>query len=215
MSDPVEQAPESPPTISAADLRAHHLPVQMLGGYSREATDELLARAARALDASDSTRGQIAQPDEHAVGEALITAHRVADGVRAHAQEEADALLAEARSEAEKLVRGAERRAGELRAESERIEEALTRAREEANRAKTEIVEVRGEAERVRAVIDDFRTRWSNLITDALSQFELHFPVSEPLNDTGDGFARDLRDRLVAARGTDGQQTAEPGSGGG
>jgi chromosome segregation ATPase len=207
MSDPAEQAPESPPAVSAAELRNHRLPGQRLGGYSRQATDELLARAARALEASSTTGhaqiAQVEQPNEHAVGEALITAHRVADGVRAQAKEEADTLLAAARSEAEELVREAERRAGELRAESARIEEALGRAREEANLAETAIAALRGEAERVRSVIDDFRTQWWNLITDAHSQLELRLPGSELPDDGGDGFARDLRDRLVAARASD------------
>jgi len=234
MSEPSTQSPEAGSEVSAAELRKHELPVQHFGGYSREATEHLLARAAKALEASNSSlHSRIArleadleaahqqvseqvmrgQPDEQAVGEALVTAHRVAEGVRAQAREEADALLAAARSEADELVQAAERRAGELRAESARIEEALGRAREEARTAEGAIAELRGEAERVRAVIEDFRTRWWTLISDSLAQLELRFPVSQGQDDGSGGFARDLRDRLVAARASDEPQGAETGSG--
>lgn len=210
MSDTSEQAPLSSSAVSAAELRNHDLPGQHLGGYSREATDQLLDRAARALEAAQqqvSERVSRQQPDEHAIGEALVTAHRVADSLRTEAEQEADALLAAARTEAEKLVQQAEHRTDELRAESTKIEDALHRAREEAGAAESYIVELQGEAERIRAVIDNFRTQWWNLITDALRQLEVRLPGAERPEDESNDFARDLRDRLNESRTNEDRQS--------
>jgi cell division septum initiation protein DivIVA len=224
MSDTSPHAFGSSFTVTPAQLRNHDLPVHHFGGYAREATDELLQHAAAALETAESrARAEIlrlkadlqdahqqlsdgagrSQYEERAVGEAIVTAHRVAEALRAEAKQEADALLASAHAQAAELLQQAEHRASELRAESARVEDSLARARGEAGSAEREIADLRGEAQRVRAVIDDFRAQWWNLISESLRQLELHFPDGERSHEGTETFARDLRDRLVEARASE------------
>jgi chromosome segregation ATPase len=112
-----------------------------------------------------------------------VTAHRVAESV-----------VAEARAEAQAVLQGAEHRADELRREQAEVENALSRAREEAQVAEREIAELHHEARRVRSVIDEFRTQWSNLVSGALTQLELRISGTD---HTAASLERDLRDRLV------------------
>jgi cell division septum initiation protein DivIVA len=230
MSDTSSQATGSPFALTPAQLRNHGLPGHHFGGYDRDATNELLDRAAAALETAESRlraqivnlqadleqarkqlseRGGKNEYDEQAVGMALVTAHRVAETLRTEAKQEADALLASAHTRADELLQQAEYRASELRSESARVEDSLARARAEAGSAEHEIADLRAEAQRVRAVIEDFRVKWWNLISESLRQLELHFPDGDHAHEGTETFARDLRERLVEARAIEQNQTVE------
>jgi hypothetical protein len=171
--------------VTPAELRAADLPPQHFGGYSKEATDELLRRAAATLErAGRASVGEA--PNERAVGEALVTAHRAAE-----------AVVGEARAKAQAIVQDAERRADELRAEQAEVEDMLARARDEAQVAQREITDLHNEARRVRSVIDEFRGQWSNLVSGALDQLDRRISGADQSVDAAASLERDLRDRLV------------------
>jgi hypothetical protein len=185
--------PHEPDTaVTTAELRSPDLPYQYFGGYSRGATDDLLSRAAATLERL--TEDPL--PDEQTVGEALVTAHRAADSVRAEARDEAAALIAAAQTHADEIIKAAERRADELRAEQAAVESDLSRAREEAQAAERVIAEMHGEARRVRLVIDDFRSQWSNVVGGALKQLEVRISGrDQPADDAS--VEPVLRERLA------------------
>jgi cell division septum initiation protein DivIVA len=197
MGDGAEQRFEADGAVTPAELRTPDLPLQRFGGYSRTATDRLLNRAATTLEqlAERVTAGP--PPDEQSVGEALVTAHRVAEAVRTEARAEAEALIAAARTQAQEIVQEAVRRADDLRVEHAQTENALAQARQQAQVAEREITELHDEARRVRSVIDEFRTQWSNLISGALRQLELRMSGADQADDGAGSLERDLRERLV------------------
>jgi hypothetical protein len=197
VGDEAEQRPGADGAVTAAELRSPGLPLQRFGGYSRGATDRLLGRAATTLERLVERVTAGPPPDEQSVGEALVTAHRVAEAVRSQASAEADALVAAARTQAQEIVQEAERRADDLRVEQAQIENALAQARQQAQAAEGEIAELHDEARRVRSVIDEFRTQWSNLITGALRQLELRMSGADRADDGAGSLERELRERLV------------------
>jgi cell division septum initiation protein DivIVA len=170
--------------VTPAELRVPDLPLQHFGGYSKEATDDLLRRAAAALERAG--RGPGEAPNERTVGEALVTAHRAAETV-----------VTEARAKAQTIVHEAERRADELRGEQAEVQDMLARARDEAQVAQREIADLHNEARRVRSVIDEFRSQWSNLVSGALEQLERRISGADQSVDAAASLERDLHDRLV------------------
>jgi DivIVA protein len=212
------QTPDADVAVTPAELRAPNLTLQPLGGYSRAETNRLLDRAAKSLEeSSSSTQTQISSLQaaldlanrrlaeeasrepasvEQAVGEVLVTAHRAAEVVRIEAKQEADALLVAARAEAQELLAEAKRQTEELEAANARVEDTLVKAQEEARAsredAQREIAELHAEAHRVRLVIDEFRSEWWTLISDALRKLELRFPNADASADTAESLPRTL-----------------------
>src|SRR5205807_5394639 len=180
------EIPDTQFDVTPRELRGAKLPLQPFGGYSRADTDQLLERAAGALEeknsslqkqvsdlqmALDEARRMLAyqasrEPSsvEQAVGDVLVTAHHAAEVLRNEANEEADNLLAEARQQARTIVAEAERQLQEVDA-----------AKVQAERA---VAKLHAKARRVHLVIDEFRTEWWNLISEALKQLELRVPTA-------------------------------------
>lgn len=116
------------------DLVNAQLPVG-LRGYKQEEVDALLDKAAHALEdlstENDELRGQIARlrseldalrQEERLVKEAILSAQRAADGLRADAQREADLIREEARQQARAERSQAQHDAENLRDEVERLQ---------------------------------------------------------------------------------------------
>ena len=210
------EIPDTQFDVTPRELRGAKLPLQPFGGYSRADTDQLLERAAGALEeknsslqkqvsdlqmALDEARRMLAHQAsrepasvEQAVGEVLVTAHHAAevlrDEARNEANEEADNLLAEARQQARTIVAEAEMQLSEIDA-----------AKVQGERA---VAELHAEARRVHLVIDEFRTEWWNLISEALKQLELRVPTAgAPVEET-EILHDDLRPRLAETQGEDG-----------
>jgi cell division septum initiation protein DivIVA len=179
------------------------MPYQLFGGYSREETDRLLARAAEAYEdrisrlqaevhkleeALAKANERLARETdvEQQVGEVMVTAHRAVEAVKLEAKRHAEELLSGARFEARTILDEAERHARDLEASRALAETAIASAHEEARA--------------IHDAIDTFRHQWWNLTTEALKQIEQHVPGTAP---AGEGLALhdDLRDRLTAAHG--------------
>ena len=212
--------------VTPNELRTPHLPLQPIGGYSREETEQLLDRAARTLEertstlsaqvsdlqaALDEARQRLSEASrrepqsvEQAVGEVLVTAHRAAELVRNEAEQEIDALLGEARAQAQNIVEEAERQAVELNEANARAEEARAKAEEEVRTlraaAEQDIAALHAEARRVRQVIDEFRNQWWELISDALRQLELGVQSADEPVQGNERLHDDLRSRLAERR---------------
>lgn len=152
------------PRLSEADLVAQlaaleipTLPRQLFGGYSREATNALLARAATAIQALRAQADDVeseppdplsAESTRDAVGNALITAHQAAERVRDEAHRDADALRETAKAEAARIT------------EEARVESATAQA---------ELVSLRAELAQLRGLADEFETRW-HVVTESVRQ---------------------------------------------
>jgi cell division septum initiation protein DivIVA len=122
--------PDAPSLTTAEHLRHLSIPHQM-GGYSRDAVDELLDRAAQTIEKLlgevHAQKDEIAQlsssraefeeklelagrrSPEEIVGDVLMTAHRAADGVLEKAQQDAAWAAAEARRETLPVLADAQR----------------------------------------------------------------------------------------------------------
>jgi cell division septum initiation protein DivIVA len=206
-------------------LRDPDLPFQAIGGYSRAETNELLARAADALEETDanlrrqiseltttleSLREQLAEDShkspsmEQAVGEVMVTAHRAVEAIWREVDEEAKGVLADARAQARTLLEGAERQAKEVDAARAQAEEDLAKTRDDARRlsedAESKVAALEAEARRVHQVIDEFRYSWWNLISEALKQLELRVPSADATAGATEALHDALRDQLGEAR---------------
>ena len=140
--------PPVPGAVSPGQLRSPDLPVQLLRGYEREATDRLIERAAKTIEGLGSVvtrlraeveelktardeaqrkfEGALDATGVHkAVGEVLVTAHRAAETLREEAEQKVQQTVAAAEAEARA-------RAESLVAEAEQARNAGQRAREEA-----------------------------------------------------------------------------------
>jgi cell division septum initiation protein DivIVA len=217
-----DETPRPAFDVTPTELRTTNLPLQPFGGYSRAETDRLLDRAAGTLEErTSSLQAQISelktvldeakrrlaeeasrQPEsvEQAVGEVLVTAHRVAEDLRNEANDEVDKLLADARAQARDIVEGAERRVQEIDEARVRAENRLAHTQQETRRLREDaergVAELHEEARRVRLVIDEFRTQWWNLISDALKQLELRVPSADGFGEETANLHDDLRRRL-------------------
>jgi hypothetical protein len=221
-----DKTPNGELDVTPRELRSVHLPLQPFGGYSRAETDRLLERAAGTLEETTSSlEAQISElrtdlvvarrrldeeasrkPEavEQAAGEVLVTAHRAAELLRTESGQEIEELLSQARAEAEEIVGEAQRKAEEVDAAKARAEDALAQTEADAKNmredAERHVAELHAEARRVRLVIDEFRERWWDLISDALRQLELRVQSGDAPADWPERLPDDLRTRVTEAQ---------------
>lgn len=156
MAEPTHPENEaSPPPVTPAELRNPRLSQQALG-FHRGRTEELLGRAADALERLgaelvelrrersgwEKERARLearleleTERAERVLGQIMVEAHEAADAVRAEAQAEAETVrtqaqtfLAPVQAEAERLLEEARRQAAEIVAEAERERDRLEAA---------------------------------------------------------------------------------------
>lgn len=113
--------------ISPLEIRSQPLKKNLMGGYDAREVDAFREMAAMALEESsreiDSLEEKLRNTtarlgglieNETTLKDAITTAQRIMDDIRANARKEAELLIAEARVHGDEIVRQAQKRAQEL-----------------------------------------------------------------------------------------------------
>lgn len=171
--------------LTPEEIQETELP-RRFRGYDEDATEALLARAAKSLaDALAEAASLRAELEEarsrpegsenlQSIGDALLTAHRAGEHLIADARAEAERLLAEAgtqrdatveraRSDAAHVVADGERRLAALHLEEERVRALVAAHRSElaafVRRAIDELADERGETAEAEGLAGALRER--------------------------------------------------------
>ncbi len=172
--------PLTPVELSSAELpRARR-------GYSIEATQALLDRAAKELKASISERDQLrdevqrleselasaleqgadGREKERLISEALVAATRAADELREAGKREGEAAVEEARTRAQELLAAAEAEA------REQAQTLVEEAKSQTKGLEDEAARLETEAERLRALSDQVSADLRSLLVGLLEKVE-------------------------------------------
>ena len=172
--------PLTPIELSSAELpRARR-------GYSIEATQALLDRAAKELKAAISERDQLrdevqrleselasaleqgadGREKERLISEALVAATRAADELREEGKREGEAAVVEARTRAQEVLVVAEAEA------KEQAQTLVEEAKADAKRFEDEAARLETEAERLRALSDQVSADLRSLLVGLLEKLE-------------------------------------------
>lgn len=182
------------PDLSCKDARMPLTPVELSSaelprarrGYSIEATQALLDRAANELKAALSERDRLREEvrrleselaaalergadgreKERLISDALVAATRAADELREEGKREGEAAVVEARARAQELVAAAEAEA------SEQAQTLVEEAKAEAKRLEDEAARLETEAERLRVLNDEATADLRSLLVGLLEKLE-------------------------------------------
>jgi cell division septum initiation protein DivIVA len=183
----------------ARSLREPDLPRGMRG-FQEDATQELLRKAAAALERIAGERDRLRSdleaarasadetqrgPDTDAIGRALLTATSMSDQIVAEAKEQAERRVAEAAEEAERVLTAAHKEVSELERGLEGVREQLER-------------EVAGERERLERQLASERSQLEHEVEELKREAETQRGRLEAERDELLSGAKDAAEQMLA-----------------